>query len=97
MPERDASAAVMEASATVLAFDFGTKRLGVAVGETMIGLAHPLTEIGYFSIGCEPCTKPGGSSADPRAGRWAGSAKSECGIHWTVNGKTVTPSSRASH
>ncbi|MCX7160789.1 MAG: RuvX/YqgF family protein, partial [Proteobacteria bacterium] len=35
----------MEASATVLAFDFGTKRLGVAVGETMIGLAHPLTEI----------------------------------------------------
>ena len=35
MPERDASAAVMEASATVLAFDFGTKRLGVAVGETM--------------------------------------------------------------
>ena len=45
MPERDASAAVMEASATVLAFDFGTKRLGVAVGETMIGLAHPLTEI----------------------------------------------------
>ena len=59
--------------------------------------AHPLTEIGYFSIGCEPCTKPGGSSADPRAGRWAGSAKTECGIHWTVNGKTVTPSSRASH
>jgi len=47
MPERlrDSSAAVMEASATVLAFDFGTKRLGVAVGETMIGLAHPLTEI----------------------------------------------------
>ena len=45
MPERNASVAVMEASATVLAFDFGTKRLGVAVGETMIGLAHPLTEI----------------------------------------------------
>lgn len=59
--------------------------------------AHPLTEIGYFSIGCEPCTRPGGSSADPRAGRWAGSAKSECGIHWTVNGETVTLPSRASH
>ncbi len=52
--------------------------------------AHPLTEIGYYSIGCEPCTAPGGSSADPRAGRWAGSPKTECGIHWTVNGETVT-------
>ena len=59
--------------------------------------AHPLTEIGYFSIGCEPCTQPGGSSSDPRAGRWAGSAKTECGIHWTVNGETVTLPSRASH
>lgn len=56
--------------------------------------AHPLTEIGYFSIGCEPCTEPGGSSADPRAGRWAGSDKTECGIHWTVNGKTVARSGR---
>lgn len=59
--------------------------------------AHPLTGIGYFSIGCEPCTQPGGSSADPRAGRWAGTAKTECGIHWTVNGETVTGPSRASH
>ena len=59
--------------------------------------AHPLTEIGYFSIGCEPCTTPGGTSADPRAGRWAGSAKTECGIHWTVNGETVTLPSRAAH
>ena len=59
--------------------------------------AHPLTEIGYFSIGCEPCTTPGGTSADPRAGRWAGSSKTECGIHWTVNGESVTLPSRASH
>lgn len=51
--------------------------------------AHPLTEIGYFSIGCEPCTQAGGSSADPRAGRWAGSAKTECGIHWTHNGQDI--------
>jgi phosphoadenosine phosphosulfate reductase len=51
--------------------------------------AHPLTEIGYYSIGCEPCTAPGGSAADPRAGRWAGTGKTECGIHWTVNGKDV--------
>lgn len=58
---------------------------------------HPLTEIGYFSIGCEPCTAPGGTSADPRAGRWAGTAKTECGIHWTRNGETVTLPARASH
>lgn len=51
--------------------------------------AHPLTEIGYFSIGCEPCTQAGGTAADPRAGRWAGSAKTECGIHWTHNGKDI--------
>jgi phosphoadenosine phosphosulfate reductase len=50
---------------------------------------HPLTEIGYFSIGCEPCTEPGGSAADPRAGRWAGTAKTECGIHWSRNGTPI--------
>lgn len=59
--------------------------------------AHPLTEIGYHSIGCEPCTEPGGTSADPRAGRWSGTAKTECGIHWTRNGETVTLPARASH
>ena len=52
---------------------------------------HPLTEIGYFSIGCEPCTQAGGTAADPRAGRWAGSAKTECGIHWTHNGQDIPP------
>jgi phosphoadenosine phosphosulfate reductase len=58
---------------------------------------HPLTEIGYFSIGCEPCTQPGGNAADPRAGRWAGSAKTECGIHWTHNGETISTPLRAAH
>ena len=52
---------------------------------------HPLTEIGYFSIGCEPCTQAGGTAADPRAGRWSGSAKTECGIHWTHSGKDIVP------
>ena len=51
--------------------------------------AHPLTEIGYFSIGCEPCTMPGGSTGDPRAGRWAGTSKTECGIHWTLSGRPI--------
>ena len=58
---------------------------------------HPLTEIGYFSIGCEPCTLPGGSAADPRAGRWAGTSKTECGIHWTHNGKDISAIAGAGH
>ncbi len=36
---------------------------------------------GYPSIGCEPCTRPVAEGEDPRAGRWAGFAKTECGIH----------------
>ncbi|HEU0042451.1 MAG TPA: phosphoadenylyl-sulfate reductase [Jiangellaceae bacterium] len=44
-------------------------------------LVNPLREIGYLSIGCAPCTRPVAPGEDPRAGRWAGSAKTECGIH----------------
>ena len=51
--------------------------------------AHPLVAEGYRSIGCVPCTIKGGSSDNPRAGRWAGQSKEECGIHWTVNGQPV--------
>jgi phosphoadenosine phosphosulfate reductase len=50
---------------------------------------HPLTDMGYYSIGCEPCTVQGGSADNPRAGRWAGTGKSECGIHWTANGRPI--------
>jgi len=42
---------------------------------------HPLAERGYPSIGCWPCTRPVEAGADPRSGRWAGSAKTECGLH----------------
>jgi phosphoadenosine phosphosulfate reductase len=42
--------------------------------------AHPLVEFGYPSVGCWPCTKPAETS-DVRSGRWAGSDKTECGIH----------------
>ncbi|MBK8461679.1 MAG: sulfate adenylyltransferase subunit CysD [Nigerium sp.] len=38
---------------------------------------------GYPSIGCAPCTRPVAPGEDPRAGRWAGLAKSECGLHVT--------------
>jgi phosphoadenosine phosphosulfate reductase len=42
---------------------------------------HPLFEKGYASIGCAPCTRPILPGEDERAGRWAGSDKTECGIH----------------
>jgi phosphoadenosine phosphosulfate reductase len=42
---------------------------------------HPLAAEGYASVGCMPCTAPAAAGADRRAGRWAGSAKTECGIH----------------
>ena len=42
---------------------------------------NPLREIGYASIGCAPCTRPVTSGEDPRAGRWAGRSKTECGLH----------------
>src|SRR4051794_36220281 len=48
---------------------------------------HPLYEKGYLSIGCNPlaCTLPVNGDQDPRAGRWAGSDKVECGINLTSN------------
>jgi phosphoadenosine phosphosulfate reductase len=44
-------------------------------------LVNPLVELGYRSIGCAPCTRPVSAGEDARAGRWAGHAKTECGIH----------------
>jgi phosphoadenosine phosphosulfate reductase len=45
---------------------------------------HPLADRGYPSIGCWPCTRPVAEGEDPRSGRWAGSKKSECGLHVAV-------------
>jgi phosphoadenosine phosphosulfate reductase len=42
---------------------------------------HPLVPRGYLSIGCAPTTRPVADGEDPRAGRWAGLDKSECGLH----------------
>jgi len=50
---------------------------------------HPLASKGYLSVGCVPCTSPANNPEDPRAGRWAGRPKSECGIHFTRNGRPV--------
>jgi phosphoadenosine phosphosulfate reductase len=48
---------------------------------------HPLFELGYASIGCNPqsCTRAVGADEDARAGRWAGSGKVECGINVDSN------------
>jgi len=44
-------------------------------------LVNPLVDEGYPSIGCAPCTQKPAEGADPRSGRWAGLAKTECGLH----------------
>jgi phosphoadenosine phosphosulfate reductase len=42
---------------------------------------HPLADRGFPSIGCWPCTRPVSSGDDHRAGRWADTDKTECGLH----------------
>ena len=42
---------------------------------------NPLHDQGYASIGCWPCTRAIDPGQDERAGRWAGQAKTECGLH----------------
>jgi phosphoadenosine phosphosulfate reductase len=44
-------------------------------------LVNPLVTKGYPSIGCATCTLPVQAGADPRSGRWAGTGKTECGLH----------------
>ena len=44
-------------------------------------LVNPLSYDGYPSIGCRPCTRRVDPGEDPRSGRWAGTTKTECGIH----------------
>jgi phosphoadenosine phosphosulfate reductase len=48
---------------------------------------HPLYESGYKSIGCNPlsCTRAVKPGEDPRAGRWSGTGKVECGLHLEVS------------
>ncbi len=47
---------------------------------------HPLEAEGYLSIGCSPCTSVVQEGEDPRAGRWRGWDKVECGIHTPAEG-----------
>ncbi len=45
---------------------------------------NELHDQGYPSIGCQPCTSPVAADEDPRAGRWRGNAKKECGLHTPI-------------
>ena len=42
---------------------------------------NALHDRGFPSIGCTPCTRAAVDGEDARAGRWAGSGKTECGLH----------------
>jgi phosphoadenosine phosphosulfate reductase len=50
---------------------------------------HALEEQGYTSVGCMPCTSLPSPDGGARSGRWEGSNKTECGIHWSANGKPI--------
>jgi len=52
---------------------------------------HPLVAKGYPSIGCAPCTTRVRPGEDPRAGRWRGREKIECGIHFDGTRWVRTP------
>ncbi len=56
------------------------ERFDAYVAEHQV-LINPLVSNGYPSIGCAPCTARPAAGADPRSGRWAGRAKTECGLH----------------
>jgi phosphoadenylyl-sulfate reductase (thioredoxin) len=56
---------------------------------------NPLHARGYPSIGCAPCTTPVGIGEDPRAGRWRGQGKRECGLHVNAS-PSPSPNSNSS-
>ena len=49
--------------------------------ETNHVMLNPLRQLGFVSIGCEPCTQAVAPGEDPRSGRWSGTNKIECGLH----------------
>jgi phosphoadenosine phosphosulfate reductase len=52
---------------------------------------NPLHDQGFPSIGCWPCTRPVGASESDRAGRWSGTARTECGLHSAEALLTLSP------
>ncbi|MGO8917048.1 MAG: phosphoadenylyl-sulfate reductase [Stellaceae bacterium] len=69
-------------------WNYGQER--VARGFAERGLPpHPLEADGFRSIGCMPCTDRVAPDEAPRAGRWRGRDKSECGIHGVRDHETA--------
>jgi phosphoadenosine phosphosulfate reductase len=60
--------------------DWSQEQVDTYIAEQGV-LVNPLVYDGYPSIGCQTCTMRVEAGADPRSGRWAGTAKTECGIH----------------
>jgi phosphoadenosine phosphosulfate reductase len=82
----DAGANVVKISPLALLTD---EDLGEYAREN--GIPHnPLIDAGYASIGCVPCTRRVAPGEDARAGRWAGFAKTECGLHLPQITSTTT-------
>ncbi len=52
---------------------------------------NPLHDQGFHSIGCQPCTTAVAPGEDPRAGRWRGKAKTECGLHAGPGNRAPAP------
>ncbi len=52
---------------------------------------HPLSEKGFTSAGCIPCTSKPSPDGGLRSGRWSGSEKTECGIHFGSDGRVQRP------
>jgi phosphoadenosine phosphosulfate reductase len=50
---------------------------------------HPMVARGFPSIGCAPCTTRVTPGEDLRAGRWRGTDKTECGIHFGADGRVL--------
>lgn len=57
---------------------------------------HPLWSDGFDSVGCAACTQRRGADDSVRGGRWAGSEKTECGIHFAFDGDGVVAVRRPS-
>ncbi len=60
--------------------DWSDADLAIFTAENAVDVCALMAQ-GYPSVGCRPCTRPVAPGEDPRAGRWSGFDKTECGIH----------------
>jgi phosphoadenosine phosphosulfate reductase len=60
--------------------DWSSERVWSYIRENAVPY-NPLHDQNYPSLGCTWCTRPVRPGEDPRAGRWSGFAKTECGLH----------------